>query len=227
MNETELIRNLDLFKGDLAGTGCKLIAVSKTKPVDLLQAAYNAGVRIFGENKVQEMTEKHEALPKDIEWHMIGHLQRNKVKYIAPFVSLIHSVDSLKLLKEINKRAKQNERVIDCLFQIHIAEEDTKFGLNEEELFAIIESDEFQKMENVRMKGLMGMATFTSDFAQIRKEFTALKNLFNKTGSKFVADNLDFTELSMGMSNDYKIAIKEGSTMIRVGSLIFGEREKK
>lgn len=226
MNEIDLVKNLDFFKGELKGTGCKLIAVSKTKPISLLQTAYNAGIRIFGENKVQEMTEKHDALPKDIEWHMIGHLQSNKVKYIAPFVSLIHSVDSLKLLKEINKRAKQNERVIDCLFQIHIAEEETKFGLNEEELFELIESDAFKSFENVRMKGLMGMATFTSDLEQVKKEFASLKYLFNKTGSNYVADNLDFTEISMGMSNDYKIAIKEGSTMIRVGSSIFGARNK-
>ncbi|MBT34280.1 MAG: YggS family pyridoxal phosphate-dependent enzyme [Thalassobius sp.] len=224
MNETELIRNLDQIKTELDGTGCKLIAVSKTKPVEILTSAYQAGIRIFGENKVQEMVQKYEALPKDIEWHMIGHLQTNKVKLIAPFVSLIHSVDSIKLLKEINKRAAQNDRIIDCLFQIHIAEEETKFGLDEAELFELIESDEFNSMENIRMKGLMGMATYTTDYEQVRKEFTALKDLFNKTGSKYVADNLDFTEISMGMSNDYRIALKEGSTMIRVGSLIFGER---
>jgi hypothetical protein len=227
MNDTELIRNLDQLNAELDGTGCKLIAVSKTKPIDMLQSAYQSGVRLFGENKAQEMTDKYEALPKDIEWHMIGHLQTNKVKYIAPFVSMIHSVDSMKVLKEINKRAAQNERVIDCLFQIHIAEEDSKFGLDEKELSEIIESDTFKKMKNVRMKGLMGMATFTSDFAQVKKEFVNLKDLFNKTGSKYVADNLDLTEISMGMSNDYKIALKEGSTMIRIGSLVFGEREKK
>ena len=227
MDETTLINNLDLFNTELKGTGCKLIAVSKTKPVEMLQAAYQAGIRIFGENKVQEMADKHEALPKDIEWHMIGQLQTNKVKYIAPFVSMIHSVDSLKVLKEINKRAAQNNRVIDCLFQIHIAEEDTKFGLNENEHFEIIEGDTFKNKQNERMKGLMGMATFTLDFEQIKNEFASLRTLFNKTGSKYVADNLDFTEISMGMSNDYQIAIKEGSTMIRVGSLIFGERAKK
>jgi len=227
MDESTLMKNLEFFNSALKGTGCKLIAVSKTKPVEMLEAAYQAGIRIFGENKVQEMADKYNILPQDIEWHMIGHLQTNKVKYIAPFVSMIHSVDSLKVLKEINKRAAQNDRVIDCLFQIHIAEEDTKFGLNENELFEMIESDTFKNMKNVRMKGLMGMATFTDNLEQVKNEFASLRNLFNKTGSKYVADNLDFTEISMGMSNDYQIAIKEGSTMIRVGSLIFGEREKK
>ena len=227
MEESTLTKNLEFFNTALKGTGCKLIAVSKTKPIEMLEAAYKAGIRIFGENKVQEMADKHNALPQDIEWHMIGHLQTNKVKYIAPFVSMIHSVDSLKVLKEINKRAAQNDRIIDCLFQIHIAEEDTKFGLNENELFELIESDTFKNMQNVRMKGLMGMATFTDNLEQVKNEFASLRILFNKTGSKYVADNLDFTEISMGMSNDYQIAIKEGSTMIRVGSLIFGEREKK
>lgn len=197
-----------------------LVAVSKTKPNEAILEAYQAGQRIFGENKVQELTEKHESLPKDIEWHMIGHLQSNKVKYIAPFVSLIHGVDSFKLLKEINKRAAQNERVINCLLQIHIAEEDTKFGFDEKEVIELIKSEAFQHLKNIKVVGLMGMATFTDDENQIRKEFKTLKNLFDK----FQISNHQFQILSIGMSGDYQLAIEEGSTMIRVGSSIFGER---
>ncbi len=197
-----------------------LVAVSKTKPNEAILEAYQAGQRIFGENKVQELTEKYESLPKDIEWHMIGHLQSNKVKYIAPFVSLIHGVDSFKLLKEINKRAAQNERIINCLLQIHIAEEDTKFGFNEKEVIELIKSEAFQHLKNIKVVGLMGMATFTENENQIRKEFKTLKNLFDK----FQISNHQFQILSIGMSGDYQIAIEEGSTMIRVGSSIFGER---
>lgn len=197
-----------------------LVAVSKTKPNEAILEAYQAGQRIFGENKVQELTEKHESLPKDIEWHMIGHLQSNKVKYIAPFVSLIHGVDSFKLLKEINKRAAQNERIINCLLQIHIAEEDTKFGFDEKEVIELIKSEAFQHLKNIKVVGLMGMATFTDDENQIRKEFKSLKKLFDK----LQISNHQFQILSMGMSGDYQIAIEEGSTMIRLGSSIFGER---
>lgn len=197
-----------------------LVAVSKTKPNEAILEAYQTGQRIFGENKVQELTEKYESLPKDIEWHMIGHLQSNKVKYIAPFVSLIHGVDSFKLLKEINKRAAQNERIINCLLQIHIAEEDTKFGFDEKEVIELIKSEAFQHLKNIKIVGLMGMATFTDDENQIRKEFKTLKNLFDK----FQISNHQFQILSIGMSGDYQIAIEEGSTMIRVGSSIFGER---
>ena len=197
-----------------------LVAVSKTKPNEAILEAYQTGQRIFGENKVQELTEKHESLPKDIEWHMIGHLQSNKVKYIAPFVSLIHGVDSFKLLKEINKRATQNERIINCLLQIHIAEEDTKFGFDEKEVIELIKSEAFQDLKNIKVVGLMGMATFTDDENQIRKEFKSLKKLFDK----LQISNHQFQILSMGMSGDYQIAIEEGSTMIRVGSSIFGER---
>ena len=197
-----------------------LVAVSKTKSNEAILEAYQAGQRIFGENKVQELTEKYESLPKDIEWHMIGHLQSNKVKYIAPFVSLIHGVDSFKLLKEINKRAAQNERVINCLLQIHIAEEDTKFGFDEKEVIELIKSEAFQHLKNIKVVGLMGMATFTDDENQIRKEFKSLKKLFDK----LQISNHQFQILSMGMSGDYQIAIEEGSTMIRVGSSIFGER---
>ncbi|MEC7263416.1 MAG: YggS family pyridoxal phosphate-dependent enzyme [Bacteroidota bacterium] len=197
-----------------------LVAVSKTKPKEALLEAYEAGQRVFGENKVQEMVEKWEALPKDIEWHMIGHLQRNKVKYMAEFVSLIHGVDSLKLLMEIDRQAQKHGRVISCLLQMHIAEEDTKFGLDEQELNELVDSGEFQKMENVKIVGLMGMATFTTDEAQIRKEFAHLKSIFEKL--KLKLPNISI--LSMGMSGDYNIAIEEGSTMVRIGSSIFGSR---
>ncbi len=197
-----------------------LVAVSKTKPKEALLEAYEAGQRVFGENKVQEMVEKWEALPKDIEWHMIGHLQRNKVKYMAEFVSLIHGVDSLKLLMEIDRQAQKHGRVISCLLQMHIAEEDTKFGLDEQELNELVDSGEFQKMENVKIVGLMGMATFTTDDAQIRKEFAHLKSIFEKL--KLKLPNISI--LSMGMSGDYNIAIEEGSTMVRIGSSIFGSR---
>ena len=197
-----------------------MVAVSKTKPNTAILEAYQTGHRIFGENKVQELTEKYESLPKDIEWHMIGHLQSNKVKYIAPFVSLIHGVDSFKLLKEINKRAAQNERVINCLLQIHIAEEDTKFGFDEKEVIELIKSEAFQDLKNIKVVGLMGMATFTDNENQIRKEFKSLKKIFDKLSTLY----FQLSTLSMGMSGDYQIAIEEGSTMIRVGSSIFGER---
>ena len=197
-----------------------LVAVSKTKPEEDLQAAYDAGQRIFGENKIQEMTRKHEALPKDIEWHMIGHVQSNKVKYMAPYVSLIHGVDREKLLKEINKQAIKNNRVIDCLLQMHIAQEETKFGLDAHELSQIIENAQAGAYPNVRLLGLMGMATFTSDQNQIRTEFARLKQHFDTAANQLEY----FSVLSMGMSGDYAIAIEEGSTMIRLGSKIFGER---
>lgn len=220
-----LKKNIAQFKSLLHGTGIKLIAVSKTQPVSALQAAYQEGVRIFGENKVQEMAAKYEALPKDIEWHMIGHLQTNKVKVIAPFVAMIHSVDSLKLLQEINKRAEQNGRVISCLLQVHIAEEETKFGLSEAELFALLRDPQLLQLQHVCIKGLMGMATNSPNEDKVRREFWKLKDLFNQIGSEFEGDNLDFSELSMGMSNDFHLAMKEGTTMIRIGSLLFGERD--
>ncbi len=200
-----------------------LVAVSKTKPSSAILEAYNAGQRVFGENKIQEMALKYEELPKDIEWHMIGHLQSNKVKYMAHFVHLIHGVDSFKTLIEINKQALKHHRVIDCLFQLKIAKEDTKFGLSKSDVEAIIASEEFVALKNINIKGFMGMATFTEDESIIRAEFKTLKNnytIFQKTN----ALNFNPTILSMGMSGDYKIAIEEGSTMIRVGSSIFGER---
>lgn len=200
-----------------------LVAVSKTKPVSDLMEAYAAGQRIFGENKIQEMTEKWEQLPKDIEWHMIGHVQSNKVKYMAPYVALIHGVDSLKLLEEINKQAAKNNRVIDCLLQIHIAEEETKFGLDASELEAILNAASFHSLQNIKVIGLMGMATFTEDNAQIQKEFQFLKSLFDQYQS-VQWPNFQLQTLSMGMSGDYQLAIDCGSTMVRIGSSIFGVR---
>ena len=200
-----------------------LVAVSKTKPVSDLMEAYEAGQRIFGENKIQEMTEKWEQMPKDIQWHMIGHVQTNKVKFMAPFVSLIHGVDSLKLLQEINKQAKKNNRTIDCLLQIYIAEEETKFGLDEEELASLLSSSEFQEMKNIRIVGLMGMATFTDNKDQIKKEFLHLKTIFDTT-KELKTENCQLENISMGMSGDYQLAIECGSTMVRIGSSIFGGR---
>jgi pyridoxal phosphate enzyme (YggS family) len=201
----------------------KLIAVSKTKPVSEILEAYNAGHRAFGENKIQEMAEKFEELPKDIEWHMIGHLQRNKVKYMSSFVHLIHGVDSLKTLKEINKQAIKNNRVINCLLQLKIAKEDTKFGLSFQEVEEILISEEFKSLSNVNIQGLMGMASFTDDEKIVRAEFKTLKNYFNNL-KIHNSTNFNPTIISMGMSGDYKIAIEEGSTMVRVGSAIFGTR---
>lgn len=216
-------KNLQDIKGKLP-KHVTLVAVSKTKPVEAIQEAYQAGQRIFGENKVQEMCTKHERLPKDIKWHMIGHLQRNKVKYMAHFVDLIHGVDNLKLLQEINKQAQKHKRIINCLLQIKIAEEDSKFGLSKEEALAILNSEEFNQMENVSIKGVMGMATFTDDKKQIQSEFKILNIIFNELNQHLVIQNKQFNVISMGMSGDYPIAIEEGSTMVRVGSSIFGVR---
>lgn len=211
--------NLEKIKGELPER-VTLVAVSKTKPNEDILKAYNTGHRVFGENKVQEMTQKWETLPKDIEWHMIGHVQRNKVKYMAEYVSLIHGVDSLKLLKEINKQAKKHDRVINCLLQMHIAQEETKFGLNPEELEELISSPEFIELQNIKIKGVMGMATFTKNMGQVRKEFQFLKTTFVLLQQKI--EGVDI--LSMGMSGDYAIAVEEGSTMVRIGSSIFGAR---
>lgn len=201
-----------------------LVAVSKTKPASAILEAYNAGQRHFGENKVQEMMDKYPQLPKDIHWHLIGHLQSNKVKYIAPFVSLIHSVDSMKLLQEINKQALKHNRVIDCLLQFHIATEETKFGLDMEEATALLDSEGFRNLHNVRIIGVMGMASFMEDEQQLRKEFGELKTIFDKLKDTWFAQENSFSVTSMGMSGDYRIAIEEGSTMVRVGSSIFGSR---
>ncbi|MHA7865625.1 YggS family pyridoxal phosphate-dependent enzyme [Flagellimonas marinaquae] len=211
--------NLTNIKSELP-EGVTLVAVSKTKPNEDIMEAYEAGQRVFGENKVQEMVQKWEDLPKDIEWHMIGHVQRNKVKYMAEFVSLIHGVDSPRLLKEINKQAKKHDRVIPCLLQIHIAEEDTKFGLDKAELHELIDSEEFKALEHIKIVGLMGMATFTDDMNQVRREFAQLKSMYDDLKTKLTDINI----LSMGMSGDYTVAIEEGSTMVRIGSSIFGAR---
>ena len=197
-----------------------LVAVSKTKSVAEIMEAYDTGHRIFGENKIQEMTEKWEAMPRDIEWHMIGHVQRNKVKYMAPFVRLIHGVDSLKLLKEIDKQAAKHDRVIDCLLQIKIAEEESKFGMSEADAEAVFNSEEIKTLNHVNIIGLMGMATFTDDEEQLTREFNYLKSVFDEIKE----NNPELTVLSMGMSGDYKLAIEHGSTMVRVGSAIFGAR---
>lgn len=205
-------------------SGVTLVAVSKTKPAEMILDAYAAGQRHFGENKVQELTEKQEQLPKDIYWHLIGHLQTNKVKYIAPFIHLIHAVDSLKLLKEINKQAKKNNRIISCLLQFHIATEDTKFGMTRAEAEELINSDAYLEMENVKLCGVMGMATFTDNESRVREEFHHLKNEFEYFREKYFSDTDQFSVISMGMSGDYQLAIEEGSTMVRVGSSIFGQR---
>jgi pyridoxal phosphate enzyme (YggS family) len=216
-----IAENLLSIKNNLP-THVTLVAVSKTKPVIDLMEAYEAGQRIFGENKIQEMAEKWEQMPKDIQWHMIGHVQTNKVKYMAPFVSLIHGVDSFKLLKEINKQAAKNNRIVDCLLQMHIAEEETKFGLDEVELDSLLASAEFQDMKNIQIKGLMGMATFTDNQNQIKKEFTHLKTIFDELSNREALR--ECSVLSMGMSGDYKLAIECNSNMIRIGSSIFGAR---
>jgi len=211
--------NIKKYKTELP-EDVTLVAISKTKPTEDLLEAYEAGQRHFGENKIQEMTDKWEELPKDIKWHMVGHVQRNKVKYMAPYVSLIHAVDSLKLLKEINKEADKNDRSIDCLLQIKIAEEDSKYGISAEEAKEILDSEKFKSFDRVKVKGLMGMATFTDDETQVKKEFEHLKSVFND----FKATYSNMNILSMGMSGDYKIALDCGSNMVRIGSDIFGER---
>ena len=204
--------------------GVTLVAVSKTKPVSDVQEAYDAGQRIFGENHALEMRDKHEALPKDIQWHFIGHLQTNKIKYIIPFVTLIHSIDSANLLEAVNKEARKHDRVVDCLLQFHIAQEQTKFGLNMEEARQLLDSEAFKRMQHVRICGVMGMATFTDDEAEIRKEFKHLKAIFDTLKQDYFNDQPQFKEISMGMSDDYPIAIEEGATLVRVGSKIFGPR---
>lgn len=221
----EIKNNIKALQAELQGTSCRLIAVSKTQPIKNVFEAYEAGQRHFGENKAQEMTSKHEALPKDIEWHMIGHLQTNKVKYIAPFVSLIHSVDTIKLLEEINKQAKKVNRKISCLLQVYIAHEETKFGFEPDEVIQLVNQKLTDQYSNLEIIGLMGMATFTSNHEQIRDEFRSLRNLFDQLKSMPLPANMHMTELSIGMSADYKIAIAEGSTLVRVGTAIFGERK--
>ncbi|GMQ27504.1 YggS family pyridoxal phosphate-dependent enzyme [Algoriphagus confluentis] len=216
--------NLEAVKKSFINPACQLIAVSKTKPIENLRAAYTAGIRDFGENKVQEIQAKQPEMPADTRWHMIGHLQSNKVKYIAPYIHLIHGVDSFKLLKEINKQGKKIDRVIPVLLQIHIAEEESKFGFDRAELEEMLSSEEFAQLTHVQIKGLMGMATFTENQNQIRKEFRGLKTLFDELKNRNLSPFVQMEQLSMGMSGDYQIAQEEGSTMVRIGSAIFGAR---
>ncbi|MCF8364113.1 MAG: YggS family pyridoxal phosphate-dependent enzyme [Prolixibacteraceae bacterium] len=219
----DIAKNLEKIKSDLP-EGVKLVAVSKTKPNDAILEAYQTGHRIFGENKAQELIRKQPELPNDIEWHFIGHLQSNKTKYIAPFVSMIHSIDSFKILKTINKEARKNNRVIPCLLQFHIAEEESKYGLTENDAREILESEACKNMQNVSIKGIMGMATFTDDSEKVRSEFRRLKAIFKNIKEAYFTDDPEFREISMGMSDDYELALEEGSTIVRIGSKIFGER---
>ena len=220
---TMIKENLEKIRATLPKS-VTLVAVSKTKPISDLQEAYDAGQRIFGENHALEMRDKHEALPKDIQWHFIGHLQTNKIKYIIPFVTLIHSIDSANLLEAVNKEAKKHDRVVDCLLQFHIAQEQTKFGLDMEEAKQLLGSEDFKAMENIRICGVMGMATFTEDMDEVRKEFKHLKEIFDTLKNEYFANQSQFKEISMGMSDDYPIAVEEGATLVRVGSKIFGAR---
>lgn len=218
--------NLEKIKATIPSS-VTLVAVSKTKPASDIQEAYDAGQRIFGENHALEMRDKHEVLPKDIQWHFIGHLQTNKIKYIIPFVTLIHSIDTANLLEAVNKEAKKHNRVVDCLLQFHIAQEETKFGLDLDEARQLLDSEAFKQLQNVRICGVMGMATFTDDMEEVRKEFKHLKSIFETLQHDYFAGQPQFKEISMGMSDDYPIAIEEGATLIRVGSKIFGARVYK
>jgi len=210
---------------DVIPAHLKIVAIGKTKTPEDILSLYECGHRVFGETRVQELLPKYEKLPEDIKWQMVGHLQRNKVKYIAPFVDMIQSVDSLKLLNVINKEGLKNNRLINCLFQMHIAEEETKFGMTKDEIFEILESDDFRQMKNISVKGVMGMATFTDNEKQIRKEFKTLKTIFDQVKEKYFRSDDGFSEISMGMSSDYEIAIEEGATMVRIGTALFGERQ--
>jgi len=219
--------NIKSLKNETSVINVTLIAVSKTKPNEEIMEAYDAGQRLFGENMVQELVEKYEQLPKDIRWHLIGHLQSNKVKYIASFISMIQSVDSLKLLQEINKHAEKHNRVIDCLLQVYIADEETKFGLGFDEVIELLRSEEFAALKNIKIRGLMGIATNTDNEKQIKEEYHELKTLFDGIKQSFFRKDNSFDTLSMGMSSDYKVAIEQGSNMVRLGSTIFGQRVVK
>ncbi|MCC6279044.1 MAG: YggS family pyridoxal phosphate-dependent enzyme [Saprospiraceae bacterium] len=216
--------NFNTLVSKLTEKNVRLVAVSKTQPPERLLELYQAGQRIFGENRVQEMLEKRDALPADIQWHLIGHLQTNKVKFIAEFVSMIHSVDSLRLLMEIDKQAARQHRTIDCLLQFHIAQEESKFGFDESEAWALLESPEFRQMKHIRLCGVMGLASFSSDTELVRSEFHYLHDVFQRIKTTFFPNTAHFCEISMGMSGDWEIAVEEGSTMVRIGSLLFGER---
>jgi pyridoxal phosphate enzyme (YggS family) len=219
-----IAENIKSLKNETELINVTLVAVSKTKPVEEVLEAYNTGQRLFGENMVQELVEKYEQLPKDIEWHLIGHLQSNKVKYIAPFISMIQSVDSLKLLQEINKHAEKHNRVIDCLLQVYIADEETKFGLGFDEVIELLRSEEFAALKHIKIRGLMGIATNTDNEKQIKDEYYELKTFFDGIKQSFFRKEKSFDTLSMGMSSDYKVAIEQGSNMVRLGSTIFGQR---
>ncbi|MBO6118100.1 MAG: YggS family pyridoxal phosphate-dependent enzyme [Bacteroidales bacterium] len=220
----DIINNIENIRKEIP-QGVTLIAVSKTKPEEDIMQAYSCGQRVFGENKAQELKQKHADLPEDIQWHFIGHLQENKIKYIINFVTLIHSVDSLKLLKEINKRAATCQRTVDCLFEMDISHEESKFGLSEKEVYSILQSEEYKQLNNIRICGVMGVGSITDDPNQTRKEFKELKNIFNNLKQTFFQDKDYFKEISMGMTGDYPIAIEEGATLIRIGSKIFGARD--
>lgn len=220
MNSVEKIAEI---KKSLAGS-VKLVAVTKSVSPEIITGVYDAGYKIFGENKVQELVGKYQQLPKDIEWHFIGHLQRNKVKLLAPFVSMIHGVDSFRVLKTINNEALKNNRIIPCLLQFHIADEATKFGFSEEEAYEMLDSSEFKELKNITISGVMGMATFKEDKGQVRDEFRMLKRIFDTLKKDYFKKHKGFREISMGMSDDYKIALEEGSTIVRIGSIIFGAR---
>ncbi|HOB83245.1 MAG TPA: YggS family pyridoxal phosphate-dependent enzyme [Bacteroidales bacterium] len=219
----DIAENIASLKNELP-QGVKLVAVSKTKPVSDILVAYKSGHRIFGENRVQELLSKKDLLPSDIEWHLIGHLQTNKVKYVVPFISMIHSVDSYKLIKTINYESEKANRVVDCLLQFHIASEETKYGFSMDEVIAMISTPEFSKLDSVKICGVMGIATFTDDENLIRKEFRYLADCFRELKRRYFPENDSFREISMGMSGDYKVAIEEGTTIIRLGSIIFGGR---
>ena len=216
--------NIKRLKNETDSINVQLIAVSKTKPQEEIKEAYDAGQRLFGENMVQELVDKYEHLPKDIQWHLIGHLQSNKVKYIAPFISMIQSVDSLKLLQEIDKHAQKHDRVIDCLLQVYIADEETKYGLGFDEVIELLRLEEFTSLSHIRIRGLMGIATNTENEKQIKDEFYELKTFFEGIKQSYFRKEMSFNTLSMGMSSDYKIAIEQGSNMVRLGSTIFGQR---
>lgn len=219
----DIAKNIAEIKQSLPD-GVKLVAVSKKKSPEIIMQAYNSGHKIFGENKAQELIQKQEILPNDIEWHFIGHLQTNKAKYLAPFVSMIHGIDSFKILKTVNKEAKKNNRIIPCLLQFHIAQESTKFGLSEEEAYEILDSEEYKTLKNISIVGVMGMATYTDDSEQVRSEFRFLKKIFEKLKKEYFPRKKGFKEISMGMSDDFAIALDEGSTIVRIGSKIFGSR---
>jgi pyridoxal phosphate enzyme (YggS family) len=220
-----LAENLSEIKASVPADKVTLVVVSKTQPVEKIRELYDAGQRHFGENRVQELMEKKDLLPDDIRWHLIGHLQSNKVKYIAPFIHLIHSIDSLKLLQETDRQARKYGRVIHCLLQIHIAREETKFGMDEQEVMELLESEEYKKLDYIRVRGVMGMATNTENKVQVRREFQNLRMIFYKLKARFFAEDSHFNTLSMGMSSDYELAIEEGSTLVRIGSAVFGERK--